>query len=236
MEPLLWWWRWWTGVDPDRDKALVEAQESMERQQAHMEQLSSELESRDTRIGALQKQMAESNGELQRLRARIDELEHTASEADRLRARINELEHTAAEADRLRAEVDELRAELADSAARQQASTPTVEEQQADAGEPDVSEAASVLGKQIKLDDFTMIEGIGPKIADLLDDAGITTWRQLSETDPAELRQMLNKGGSRFRMHDPTNWPAQAALLTHGRWEEYKELTTKLHDQRAGTV
>jgi predicted flap endonuclease-1-like 5' DNA nuclease len=253
MEPLLWWWRWWTGVDPDRDKALVEAQESMERQQAHMEQLSSELESRDTRIGALQKQMAESNGELQRLRARIDELEHTASEADRLRARINELEHTAseadrlrarinelehtaAEADRLRAEVDELRAELADSAARQQASTPTVAEQQADAGEPDVSEAASVLGKQIKLDDFTMIEGIGPKIADLLDDAGITTWRQLSETDPAELRQMLNKGGSRFRMHDPTNWPAQAALLTHGRWEEYKELTTKLHDQRAGTV
>jgi predicted flap endonuclease-1-like 5' DNA nuclease len=234
MGPLLWWWRWWTGIDPDRDKALVEAQESMERQQAHVEQLSSELESRDTQIGALQKQLDESNGELQRLRARQTEIEGEGGELSRLRARIDELEHTAAEADRLRSQVDELRAQLADSAARQQAGTPTADEQQAEAGEPDISEAASVLGKRIKLDDFTMIEGIGPKIADVLNEAGITTWRQLSETDPAELRQVLTRGGSRFRMHDPTNWPAQAALLTHGRWEEFKELTTKLHEQRGG--
>jgi predicted flap endonuclease-1-like 5' DNA nuclease len=234
MGPLLWWWRWWTGIDPDRDKALGEAQESMERQQAHVEQLSSELESRDTQIGALQKQLDESNGELQRLRARQTEIEGEGGELSRLRARIDELEHTATEADRLRSQVDELRAELADSAARQQAGTPTADEQQAEAGEPDISEAASVLGKRIKLDDFTMIEGIGPKIADVLNEAGITTWWQLSETDPAELRQVLTKAGPRFRMHDPTNWPAQAALLTYGRWEEFKELTTKLHEQRAG--
>jgi predicted flap endonuclease-1-like 5' DNA nuclease len=244
MGPLLWWWRWWTGIDPDREKALVGARESIERQQARVEQLSSELEVRDTKIAALQKQLDQSDGErqrlqarqtelegdggeLSRLRARIDELDQATAEADRLRARIDELEQTTAEADRLRSQVDELRAELTASAARRETST-------ADAGEPDVSEAASVLGTRIKLDDFTVIEGIGPKIADLLHDAGITTWRQLSEADPADLRRVLTEAGSRFRLHDPTNWPAQAALLTHGRWQEFKDLTAKLREQRAG--
>ena len=227
MGPLLWWWRWWTGIDPDREKALVGARESIERQQARVEQLSSELEVRDTKIAALQKQLDQSDGERRRLQARQTELEGDGGELSRLRARIDELEQTTAEADRLRSQVDELRAELTASAARRETST-------ADAGEPDVSEAASVLGTRIKLDDFTVIEGIGPKIADLLHDAGITTWRQLSEADPAELRRVLTEAGSRFRLHDPTNWPAQAALLTHGRWQEFKDLTAKLREQRAG--
>jgi predicted flap endonuclease-1-like 5' DNA nuclease len=262
MEPLLWWWHWWSGVDPNRDKVLGEARESIERLQAQAERLSSELQARDTHVTALQKDLDESDGELRRLRqrltdiegddgelsrlrSRITELEQATAETDRLRSRIAELEqataetnrlrsqvaeleHATAETNRLRSQVEELRAELARGEETRQDDSAAAER------EADVSEAAAVLGSRVKLDDFTLIEGIGPKIASTLNDAGITTWKQLSESDPSELRRMLTEAGPRFRRHDPVNWPTQAALLAHGRWQEFKDLTTKLREQRGG--
>jgi len=92
----------------------------------------------------------------------------------------------------------------------------------------DVSGASAVLGKKIKLDDLTVVEGIGPKIAELCSGIGLTTWNDLAGADVADLQSMLDAAGSRFQMHKPASWPQQAALLASGKWAEFKELTDAL--------
>lgn len=94
--------------------------------------------------------------------------------------------------------------------------------------EVDVSGATAVLGKKIKLDDLTVVEGVGPKIAELCSGIGLTTWNDLAGADVADLQSMLDAAGSRFQMHKPASWPQQAALLAGGKWAEFKELTDAL--------
>ena len=72
--------------------------------------------------------------------------------------------------------------------------------------------AATVdVGAAAQADDLTKIEGIGPKIAQVLADAGITTFAALAGTSAGRLREILNAAGSRYRITDPTTWPEQAA-------------------------
>ena len=85
-----------------------------------------------------------------------------------------------------------------------------------------------MLGSKIKLDDLTVIEGIGPQIAGLLNAAGITTWRGLSKARIPALTKVLDAAGPRFRTHDPVTWPEQSRLLAKGAWAEFKELTGSL--------
>ncbi len=94
--------------------------------------------------------------------------------------------------------------------------------------ELDLAGAATVLGKKIKLDDLTAIEGIGPKIAELCNAIGVTSWGQLAATDVDDLQSMLDAAGSRFQMHKPATWPQQAGLLATGKWAAFKELTDSL--------
>ena len=72
--------------------------------------------------------------------------------------------------------------------------------------------------------DFTAIEGIGPKINDLLHAGGIKSFKQLSETDPAEIKKILDGGGASFKMANPSTWPDQANLVTNNRWPALKAL------------
>ncbi len=62
-------------------------------------------------------------------------------------------------------------------------------------------------------DDLKKIKGVGPKVAELLQAAGITTFAQLEATDVDQLHQILDRAGTRFRLIDPTPWPAQARQL-----------------------
>ncbi len=59
-------------------------------------------------------------------------------------------------------------------------------------------------------DDLVVIEGIGPKIAGILGEAGITTFNKLSNTDVETLKKIL--ADARLQMTDPTTWPEQARL------------------------
>ncbi len=62
-------------------------------------------------------------------------------------------------------------------------------------------------------DDLRKVRGIGPSIKGVLNDRGITTWSELAATDVADLRMILEQAGPRYRVHDPSTWPAQAAEL-----------------------
>jgi len=83
--------------------------------------------------------------------------------------------------------------------------------------------AATVLGKKIKENDLKIVEGIGPKIEALFNEAGITTWRQLSETSTEKLQSILDAGGENFAIHNPSTWARQALLAYEGKWQELKD-------------
>jgi len=84
-----------------------------------------------------------------------------------------------------------------------------------------------------KPDDLKKIEGIGPKIAELLTNAGIPTFADLGSSSPDKLKEILTEAGSRYQMHDPTTWPDQAKLAANGKWDELKTLQDNLKGGKA---
>lgn len=90
--------------------------------------------------------------------------------------------------------------------------------------------AATILfaGTKYKTDDLKIVEGIGPKIAELLNKEGITTWKQLSETAPDTIKGILNAAGPNFQIHDPGTWPEQARLADEGKWDDLKKYQDEL--------
>ncbi|MFK8101897.1 MAG: helix-hairpin-helix domain-containing protein [Saprospiraceae bacterium] len=72
-------------------------------------------------------------------------------------------------------------------------------------------------------DDLKKIEGIGPKIAELLQNDGIKTFKELSEATVDRIKEILTAAGSRYKMHDPTTWPDQAKMAANGEWDKLKE-------------
>ncbi|MFK8164578.1 MAG: 50S ribosomal protein L27 [Lewinella sp.] len=83
-------------------------------------------------------------------------------------------------------------------------------------------------GKKIKQDDLKVVEGIGPKIAGLLNDIGITTWRELADAPEEKVQQMLDDAGPRYRIHSPSTWAKQAALAADAKWAELEKLQDEL--------
>ncbi len=78
-------------------------------------------------------------------------------------------------------------------------------------------------------DDLKKVEGIGPKIAGLLNDAGINTFADLGKAKITTLREVLANAGKRYQMHDPKTWSKQAKLAAKGKWDELKALQDVLN-------
>ncbi len=77
-------------------------------------------------------------------------------------------------------------------------------------------------------DDLTRIEGIGPKIAELLNKAGIESFGTLAKSDAAVLKSILESAGKRYQMHDPGSWPTQAKLAAKADWKKLEQLQATL--------
>lgn len=75
-------------------------------------------------------------------------------------------------------------------------------------------------------DDLTAIEGIGPKIAEVLRHAGIATYGALSESGAERLKEVLQRAG--IRLAYPETWPEQAALAAAGDWDGLRSLQSQL--------
>ncbi len=89
--------------------------------------------------------------------------------------------------------------------------------------------AAKKAGFTIKnANDLTIVEGIGPKINELFHNAGIKTFAQLAAATVPQMRKILDDGGARFRIANPTTWAKQAALAAENKWTELKKLQDKL--------
>jgi DNA-directed RNA polymerase subunit beta' len=77
-------------------------------------------------------------------------------------------------------------------------------------------------------DDLSKIEGIGPKIAELLIQHGIATYRKLSETPVERISEILKAAGGIYATRNPETWPDQALLAANGQWEQLKEWQDQL--------
>jgi len=110
----------------------------------------------------------------------------------------------------------ELKEQMAEAAAT--AKVADVKEEVAKAVVAEEKPAAPAKG-----DDLKIVEGIGPKIEELFNNANIFTYAELAKADPADLKEILNAAGSRYQMHDPTSWPMQAELAANGEWDKLTE-------------
>jgi predicted flap endonuclease-1-like 5' DNA nuclease len=79
-------------------------------------------------------------------------------------------------------------------------------------------------------DDLSEIEGIGPKIRQVLSDAGIATFAALATRTMPQLKQTLQDAG--VRLAYPDTWAEQAALAARSDWEGLRELQAKLYRGR----
>lgn len=93
--------------------------------------------------------------------------------------------------------------------------------------------AAKAAGFKIKnADDLTVIEGIGPKINDLFKQNGLKTFADVASATVPQMRKILDAGGARFRIANPSTWAKQAKLAANNKWTELK----KLQDELSGGV
>lgn len=87
---------------------------------------------------------------------------------------------------------------------------------------------AQKVPEQRKVDELEIIEGIGPKIAMLLYDSGIFTFKDLATTPVFKIREILENAGPHYAMHDPSTWVEQALLAAEGRFTELEEMKNRL--------
>ena len=79
-------------------------------------------------------------------------------------------------------------------------------------------------------DDLKKVEGIGPKIASTLVEAGISTFAELAKTDAAKISEIIS--GVRGN-HVTDTWPAQAKLAAEGKWDDLKKWQDELDGGKA---
>lgn len=71
--------------------------------------------------------------------------------------------------------------------------------------------------------DLKVIDGIGPKLEAVLNEAGITSYASLAKMSEKKLQAILDEAGPRYRMHNPSDWKAQAKLAATGKFDELTE-------------
>lgn len=122
-------------------------------------------------------------------------------------------------------ELDELRARNADLEAQLAAlNTPA-----STGPEIDVA-AAKAAGFTLKRgpNDFTVVEGIGPKINDLIHNDGIDTFFELGNTSVERLQGILDRAGKNYALAKPGTWPEQASMAAQNKWVELKRWQDEL--------
>jgi hypothetical protein len=79
-------------------------------------------------------------------------------------------------------------------------------------------------------DDLVKIEGIGPKVAKVLSEAGITTFEGLAHSKIEDVQNALNAAG--MQMMNPEGWIEQAKLAAQGDWKAFEKLQSELKGGR----
>ncbi len=77
-------------------------------------------------------------------------------------------------------------------------------------------------------DDLKKIEGIGPKIEQILNTEGIQTFKDLMNVDVAKIKDVLIAQGPTYAVHNPATWAEQAVLANNEEWDKLDRLQKEL--------
>ncbi|MDP5157950.1 MAG: bL21 family ribosomal protein, partial [Flaviramulus sp.] len=107
---------------------------------------------------------------------------------------------------------------------------PAKSEKKAEVAAPKVKAKPTAKKSTDKADDLKKVEGIGPKIAETLIAAGISTFAELAKTDAAKISEIISDVRGN---HVADTWPAQAKLAAEGKWDELKKWQDELNGGKA---
>ena len=206
--------------------------------------LSEAKEVQPTEAGDLQVQLQEAHAEIDGLKARLSEAQGLPAQVDGAQAELQALKAKLSHVEDLEGnlafwqtrssqqglEIERLRTQLSSGARAALGGVVGACLATAAMGLPaapatDAGIVAAPLTTAVpQPDDLILIEGIGPKINELLNKAGIVSFAQLAATSLQRLNQILDAAGPRFRLADPQTWPEQAALARDGKWEAFQAL------------
>ena len=79
-------------------------------------------------------------------------------------------------------------------------------------------------------DDLKKLEGIGPKVEQILNGAGVKTFAELANADVVILREAL--ASARLQMLEPSGWIEQAVFAAKGDWDALSKLQDELKGGR----
>jgi hypothetical protein len=79
-------------------------------------------------------------------------------------------------------------------------------------------------------DDLVKIEGIGPKVAKVLNETGIKTFEELAHAEISTIKKALDSAG--MQMMNPEGWIDQARLAAKGDWVALEKLQSELKGGR----
>ncbi len=88
----------------------------------------------------------------------------------------------------------------------------------------------ATASKAAKADDLKKVEGIGPKIAETLVAAGISTFAELAKATPEKVAEIIADVRGN---HVTDTWPAQAKMAAEGKWDELKKWQDELDGGKA---
>ena len=72
---------------------------------------------------------------------------------------------------------------------------------------------------KLKSNNMQIIEGIGPKMNEVLNENGISSWSILAGKSREELKAILDKYGDKYKIIEPGDWPKQAEYAAKDDWE-----------------
>ncbi|MDC6388155.1 50S ribosomal protein L21 [Maribacter sp. PR1] len=96
--------------------------------------------------------------------------------------------------------------------------------------EKSVASKPKAAKAKAKADDLKKVEGIGPKIAETLNAAGISTYAELAKSTPEKIAEIIADVRGN---HVTDTWPAQAKLAAEGKWDELKKWQDELDGGKA---
>jgi len=106
--------------------------------------------------------------------------------------------------------VEEVKEEKAEVKAEKVAKTTEAKEEVV--AEP-VEAKAAAESTETKGDNLTKLNGVGPKLAEIFNGAGLTTFADVAGTSVEKFKEILEAAGSRYASKDPQPWIDQAKEL-----------------------
>lgn len=188
-------------------------------------------ESQDAAAAAKKETKAVSR-DLKKAQKELEKGGETAEALAEAKAQIGELEGQLADC---RAKVADLEASAAAEPAAEAEPVPqpaTLSAASLAADAPAEEEVELTLPREPKPKDLQVVEGIGPKIAELLIAAGIYDLADLAQAAVDKLQDILVAAGSRYKLADPSTWPEQATIATQGTAEELQKFQDELKGGR----